>query len=82
MNFLADSVVLSYTKMTNRMRDLSERDIREDNWVAVAIIAVAVVIALGIGVAWWHACRRMGMYPALDMPSINQGGTWKVYCKP
>ncbi|WP_194948749.1 hypothetical protein [Actinomyces trachealis] len=46
------------------------------------VIGIAVILALGLTVAWWVSCRNIGMYPALDMPSWQSGGTWKAYCRP
>lgn len=46
------------------------------------IIGIALVLAVGLAVAWWITCQNKGgLYPALDMPSWNSGGTWKAYCR-
>jgi len=55
--------------------------IRRDSWVQLVVIGLALILAVGLAVAWWITCQRKGMYPALDMPSWNSGGTWKAYCK-
>jgi hypothetical protein len=57
-------------------------DVRKDRWVVLVVIAIALVLAVGLAVAWFITCQNRGMYPALDMPSFNKGGTWKAYCKP
>jgi hypothetical protein len=60
--------------------DLQSSAVRRDRWVVLVVIAIAVVIAAGLLVAWWAACQSRGLYPALDMPSWQDGGTWKVCC--
>lgn len=54
--------------------------VRLDRWVQLVIIALALVLAVGLMVAWWITCQNKGLYPALDMPSWNAGGRWKAYC--
>lgn len=53
---------------------------RQDRFVWLIVIAVAVVIVLGLVTAWFIYCQSRGGWPALDMPSWSSGGTWKVYC--
>jgi heme A synthase len=53
---------------------------RQDRFVWIIVIAIAVVIALGLLTAWFVYCQSRGGWPALDMPSWSSGGTWKVYC--
>ena len=54
--------------------------VNADRWVFLVVIAIALVLAVGLAVAWWSVCQAQGGYPALDMPSFNAGGTWKAYC--
>lgn len=53
---------------------------RTDRFVWLIVIAVAVVIVLGLMTAWFIYCQQRGGWPAVDMPSFQSGGTWKVYC--
>lgn len=55
--------------------------VRVNKAVFIIAIAIAVVLALGLATAWFIYCRRQGAWPALDMPSFRNGGTWKVYCR-
>ncbi len=55
--------------------------VRLDRWVVVVVIAIALVLAVGLAAAWWITCQVRGMYPALDMPSFQNGGTWVAYCR-
>jgi len=83
------ATVEAYVRGTDAVRSLAERSaalstgstVRVDRWVIIVVIAVAVVLAIGLATAWWIACQNKGMYPALDMPNWNSGGTWKAYCK-
>jgi hypothetical protein len=61
------------------IRDLQSR-LSRDSWVWIVVIAIALVLAVGLMVAWWIVCQQQGGYPAVDMPSWQSGGTWKVYC--
>jgi len=54
--------------------------IRTNRAVWIIFVAVAVVIALGLATAWFIYCQSSGGWPALDMPALNTGGTWKLYC--
>ncbi len=67
-------------QIADRAADMRSSAVRADRWVVLVVIAIALVIAVGLAVAWWITCQNKGMYPALDMPSFNQGGTWKAYC--
>ncbi|GAA1089246.1 hypothetical protein GCM10009605_28920 [Nocardiopsis composta] len=53
--------------------------------VVVVILAaaafLAVVASIGFAAAWAYFCAQKGLYPALDQPPIDQGGTWKLYCR-
>lgn len=51
-----------------------------DRAVWIILIAIAIILAVGLAVAWWLACQAQGGYPALDMPGWSSGGTWKAYC--
>jgi hypothetical protein len=48
--------------------------------VWLILIPIAAVIAMGLFTAWFVYCQMQGGWPALDMPSWQSGGTWKVYC--
>lgn len=54
--------------------------VRVDRWVWIVAIAIALILAVGLAVAWWITCQNQGGFPALDMPSWDAGGTWKAYC--
>ena len=54
--------------------------IRTDRPAWLILIPIAAVIAMGLLTAWFVYCQFQGGWPALDMPSWNSGGTWKVYC--
>ncbi len=60
-----------------QMRQLA---VRTDRWIFLVVIALAFILAVGFLAAWWMTCQSRGMYPALDMPSWQNGGTWKMYC--
>jgi hypothetical protein len=45
------------------------------------LVPLALIVVFGVFTAWWIACQQKGMYPALDFPSWNSGGTFKAYCK-
>lgn len=53
---------------------------RQDRAVVLIVVALALIAAVGLAVAWWIACGNQGGYPAFDMPSWQSGGTWKFYC--
>lgn len=36
---------------------VSEMSVRRDSWVQLVVIAVALVIAVGLAVAWWITCQ-------------------------
>jgi hypothetical protein len=70
------------------LSDLQERvataatpSYRLDKWVVFVVVALALIVVFGVMTAWWITCRNMGLYPALDFPSFNTGGTFKAYCK-
>lgn len=67
--------------ISNRTLQLIQDESRRDRWAVLVVISIALVLAVGLGVAWWITCQSKGMYPALDMPSFKDGGTWKAYCK-
>lgn len=76
------SLALPHTLVARSPRAVAEQfGLRQDRVVVLILIAIALIIAAGLAVAWWAACQNKGMYPALDMPSWNAGGTWKAYCK-
>jgi hypothetical protein len=54
--------------------------VRRDRAVWLILIPIAAVIAMGLFTAWFVYCQMQGGWPALDMPSWQSGGTWKVYC--
>lgn len=55
--------------------------LRTDKVVFLIAIAVAVVVVLGFAAAFLLYCQNRGAWPALDMPSWQAGGTWKLYCR-
>lgn len=81
-NLTLASLASSPTLITQSPRAIAEHfGLRQDRVVVLIIIALALIVAVGVAAAWWVACQNKGMYPALDMPSWNAGGTWKAYCK-
>lgn len=68
--------------LSNKRSQLMNEQSRRDRWVVVIVVSLALIAAVGLMAAWWISCQRKGMYPALDMPPLTGGGTWKVYCKP
>jgi hypothetical protein len=84
MNDLATKSYVLFSATSDSVQDriklASMAENRRDRWVTVVIIAIALVVAVGLVTAWWITCQNEGMYPALDMPSWNSGGTWKAYC--
>lgn len=77
----AQLMLLPYV-LSDRIQEVRDSAVRRDNWVVLVVIAIALVVAVGLGVAWWITCQNKGLYPALDQPSWKEGGTWKAYCKP
>lgn len=61
-------------------RRSDSRGTRQDRFVWLIVVAVAVVIVLGLMAAWFIYCQSRGGWPALDMPGWSSGGTWKLYC--
>jgi len=55
--------------------------VRQDRYVWLIVIAIAVIIALGLATAWFVYCQAQGGWPAMDQPSWVNGGTWKAYCR-
>jgi hypothetical protein len=49
-------------------------------WFLV-IIPIAAIIFMGFVAAWFWYCQQRGAWPAMDMPSWESGGTWKLYCR-
>jgi hypothetical protein len=74
-------VAIAMSTAPAALSELRTSTVRRDPWVTVVLIALALVVAVGLIAAWWIVCQNKGMYPALDMPSFSQGGTWKVYCR-
>lgn len=85
MNELITRSYLAYNdskqSISNRALQIMEDQSRRDRWVVAVFISVALVVAVGLAVAWWITCQNKGMYPAVDMPAFSQGGTWKAYCR-
>ncbi|KGJ81780.1 hypothetical protein GY21_01520 [Cryobacterium roopkundense] len=79
MPTLALKALELHEQASNSMIRLSA--VRTDRWVVLVIIALALIVAFGLLTAWWIVCQSKGMYPALDMPSWANGGTWKAYCR-
>ncbi|MFZ7088966.1 hypothetical protein [Curtobacterium sp. RRHDQ10] len=80
-NLVVDTVVgLQIARARGLDAVIGRTEVSRDRFVVV-ILAIAIILAAGIAVAWWAACQSKGLYPALDMPSWNAGGTWKAYCK-
>lgn len=48
-------------------------------WLLIAI-PIAAILFMGLIAAWFWYCQQRGMWPAMDMPSWESGGTWKLYC--
>ncbi|MCM6762578.1 hypothetical protein NB037_09140 [Rathayibacter sp. ZW T2_19] len=79
-----NAAAAAYSTGLARARGASEMrlsTVRTDRWVQVVVIAVALVVVMGLLAAWWMVCQQRGMYPAMDMPSLQRGGTWKLYCR-
>jgi hypothetical protein len=49
-------------------------------WVLI-LIPIAAILFMGLIGAWFWYCQQRGMWPAMDMPSWQSGGTWKLYCR-
>ncbi|GAB2726539.1 hypothetical protein ACX801_07495 [Arthrobacter bambusae] len=45
------------------------------------VIPIVAVIVMGFVAAWFWYCQQRGAWPAVDMPSWESGGTWKLYCR-
>jgi hypothetical protein len=70
------------TAMSTMTRTPDLTHLRHDRFVWLIVIAVAAVVALGLATAWFIYCQNSGGgWPALDMPSFQSGGTWKLYCR-
>lgn len=54
--------------------------VRLDRWVQLVIIALALILAVGLAIAWWITCQKKRLLPAVKTPAWKSGGTWKVYC--
>jgi hypothetical protein len=54
--------------------------IRQDRFIWLIAVAIAVVLVLGVMTAWFVYCQSNGGWPAVDMPNFQSGGTWKFYC--
>lgn len=80
MNQLSVLLLTTPILLRHRAEDVFVRRQNDVVW-ALIVIPIAVVIALGLITAWFIYCQRKGMWPAMDMPSWNSGGTWKLYCK-
>ena len=48
--------------------------------VVAAAAFLAMVAAVGMAGAWAYYCAQQGLYPALEQPPIDQGGTWALRC--
>jgi heme A synthase len=71
--------ILSATRQrVERARDADASRVDQAAWLI--LIPIAIVIALGLMTAWFLYCQQRGAWPAMDMPSFSEGGTWKVYC--
>lgn len=55
--------------------------IRTDRPVWLILIPIAAILAMGLLTAWFIYCQYKGGWPAVDMPSLSNGGTWKAYCR-
>lgn len=48
-------------------------------WVIV-VIALAIIAAVGLAVAWWLACRAIGKYPVISVPAWGSAGSYRAWC--
>ena len=67
------------TKLHNYTTDLRQLPLRADRVVVLILIAIAVILVVGVLVAWWIACQNRGMYPTLGVPT-GSSGVYKAYC--
>lgn len=74
------TMLWSFSHAEDQLLRVSE--MRKDSAAVLIVIGLALVAAMGLAAAWYISCRNQGMYPALDMPSFQEGGTWKAYCTP
>ncbi len=54
---------------------------RQNDVGFLIVIPIVAVIAMGFVAAWFWYCQQRGAWPAVDMPSWESGGTWKLYCR-
>jgi hypothetical protein len=73
-----ESMLYATGQKLERARDAGAS--RADQGAFLILIPIAIIIAMGLMAAWFLYCQQRGAWPAMDMPSFNAGGTWKVYC--
>lgn len=85
MDSLITKAAVAGCALSSTIRERAEAadasQFRTDRWVIFVVVPLALIVVFGVLTAWWIACQQKGMYPALDFPSWNSGGTFKAYCK-
>ncbi|HKU10093.1 hypothetical protein [Sinomonas sp.] len=85
MDLLLAKGAVAGAVLTSTIRERAEiaasSQYRTDRWAVFILVPLALIVVFGVFTAWWIACQQKGMYPALDFPSWNTGGTFKAYCK-
>jgi hypothetical protein len=85
MDLLIAKAAVAGTALSSKVRGRAESAVvsqfRTDRWAIFVVVPLALIVVFGVLTAWWIACQQKGMYPALDFPNWNSGGTFKAYCK-